>query len=51
VQVLLTPASAARLNQAEALLEAFSERYLLRGSWCSPTQMINHVNSSIHDNH
>jgi hypothetical protein len=49
VQVLLTPSNASWLNQAEALLEAFSERYLLRGSWCSRTQMINHVHSSIHD--
>ena len=43
VQVLLTPPDASWLNQAEALLEAFSERYLLRGSWCSPTQMIQHI--------
>jgi hypothetical protein len=35
VHVLLTPTNASWLNQAEALLEAFSERYLLRGSWCS----------------
>ena len=43
VQVLFTPPDASWLNQAEALLEAFSERYLLRGSWCSRTQMINHI--------
>jgi transposase len=43
VQVLLTPPDASWLNQAEALLEAFSERYLLRGSWCSRTHMIEHI--------
>jgi hypothetical protein len=43
VHVLLTPPDASWLNQAEALLEAFSERYLLRGSWCSRTHMSNHI--------
>ena len=43
VQLLLTPPDASWLNQAEALLEAFSERYLLRGSWCSRTNMIHHI--------
>ena len=28
------------LNQAEALLEAFRRRYLVRGSWCSREQML-----------
>jgi len=49
LQVLLTPPDASWLNQAEALLEAFSERYLLRGSWCSRTQMINHIHTSTGD--
>jgi hypothetical protein len=43
VHVLLTPTNASWLNQAEALLEAFSERYLLRGSWCSRTVMLQHI--------
>lgn len=46
VHVLLTPANASWLNQAEALLEAFSERYLVRGSWCSRTSMIQHILAS-----
>jgi len=46
---VLTPSNASWLNQAEALLEAFSERYLLRGSWCSRPQMINHVHYSTQD--
>lgn len=46
VQALFTPPDASWLNQAEALLEAFSERYLLRGSWCSRTQMSNHIGTS-----
>ena len=43
VQVLFTPVSAAWLNQAESLLEAFTEHYLLRGNWSSRTQMIQHI--------
>lgn len=46
VQVLFTPPNASWLNQAEALLEAFSERYLLRGSWCSRPSMVRHILSS-----
>jgi hypothetical protein len=46
VHVLLTPANASWLNQAEALLEAFSERYLIRGSWSSRSIMINHIMNS-----
>ncbi len=46
IQVLLTPPDASWLNQDEALLEAFSERYLLRGSWCGRTQMIRHIGTS-----
>ena len=49
VQVLFTPPDASWLNQAEALLEAFSERYLLRGSWCSRPQMIEHIQASTGD--
>lgn len=46
VQVLLTPVNASWLNQAEALLESFSERYLKRGSWSSRKQMIDHISAS-----
>ena len=46
VHVLLTPARASWLNQAESLLEAFSERYLLRGSWVSRPAMIEHIRVS-----
>ena len=49
VHVLLTPANASWLNQAEALLEAFSERYLIRGSWCSRTVMRHHLMDSTQD--
>ena len=49
VHVLLTPANASWLNQAEALLEAFSERYLIRGSWSSRAAMIQHIMTSTHD--
>ncbi|MCL5995156.1 MAG: IS630 family transposase [Chloroflexi bacterium] len=43
IQVLFTPVHASWLNQAESLLEAFAGRYLLRGSWGSRTQMIQHL--------
>jgi hypothetical protein len=43
VHVLLTPVNTSWLNQAESLLEAFTERYLLRGSWSSHPQMIQHI--------
>ena len=43
VHVLFTPVNASWLNQAESLLEAFSERYLLRGSWSSRPHMIQHI--------
>jgi len=49
VQVLLTPPNASWLNQAEALLEAFSARYLHRGSWCARATMIQHVLDSTRD--
>ena len=43
IHVLYTPAHASWLNQAESLLEAFSERYLRRGSWRSRDLMIQHI--------
>jgi DDE superfamily endonuclease len=43
IHVLFTPVNGSWLNQAESLLEAFSERYLLRGSWNSRGQMIQHI--------
>ena len=49
VQVLFTPPDASWLNQAESLLEAFSERYLLRGSWCSRAKMIDQLAASTQD--
>jgi len=49
VQVLFTPSNASWLNQAEALLEAFDERYLLRGDWCSRMTMIQHISDSTSD--
>lgn len=49
VQVLFTPVNASWLNQAESLLEAFEERYLLRGSWNSRTLMLTHLLNSCDD--
>jgi len=49
VQVLFTPVNASWLNQAEALLEGFGERYLTRGSWCSRTGLIQHIVDSTPD--
>ena len=49
VQVLFTPVNASWLNQAEALLEGFGERYLTRGNWCSRTLMIQHIRDSTPD--
>jgi hypothetical protein len=43
VHVLFTPINASWLNQAEALLEALSTRYLIRGSWCSRARMVKHI--------
>jgi hypothetical protein len=52
VHVLFTPVNASWLNQAESLLEAFSERYLLRGNWSSRPQMIQHIlDSRVDYNH
>ncbi len=49
IHVLFTPVDASWLNQAESLLEAFSERYLVRGNWVSRTQMIEHILASKSD--
>lgn len=46
IHLLWTPADASWLNQTESLLEAFCERYLLRGSWSSRVQMILHIMAS-----
>ena len=46
VQVLLTPVDGSWLNQAESLLEAFSARYLLRGSWNDRALMFQHIQES-----
>jgi hypothetical protein len=43
IQVLLTPVNGSWLNQAESLLEAFAEHYLLRGSWKDRARMIQHI--------
>lgn len=49
VHVLFTPTHASWLNQTEALLEAFDERYLLRGDWCGRMTMIQHIRDSTED--
>lgn len=46
VRVLFTPVNATWLNQAESLIEAFSNCYLYRGSWTSKLVMINHLLAS-----
>jgi DDE superfamily endonuclease len=46
VRVLLTPAHASWLNQAELLLRAFAERYLKRGNWASRADLIHHLQAS-----
>ena len=43
IHVLFTPVNTSWLNQAESLLEAFTERYLLRGNWTSRPKMIQHI--------
>lgn len=43
VRVLLTPAHASWLNQAELLLKSFEARYLKRGSWSSRQVLIDHL--------
>lgn len=46
VRVLVTPAHASWLNQAELLLRAFSEPYLTRGDWASRDALQTHLNAS-----
>jgi hypothetical protein len=46
VRVLLTPAHASWLNQAELLLRAFSAPYLSRGDWASRDALRTHLNAS-----
>ena len=43
LHVWFTPPDASWLNQAESLLEAFSEHYLLRGSWNCRAHLIQHI--------
>jgi hypothetical protein len=49
IHVLFTPVDGSWLNQAESLLEAFAERYLLRGNWMSRELMIQHILDSQSD--
>ena len=42
-----TPVHASWLDQAELLLDAFSYRYLRRGSWCSRKEFIAHVGDAV----
>lgn len=46
VRVLMTPAHASWLNQAELLLRAFTCRYLDRGDWKSRQALIDHLDTS-----
>jgi DDE superfamily endonuclease len=46
VRVLVTPAHASWLNQAELLLRSFADHYLRRGEWSSKQQMIDHLHAS-----
>jgi hypothetical protein len=46
VRVLVTPAHASWLNQAELLLRSFTEHYLNRGDWSSQEHLRNHLNAS-----
>jgi len=46
VRVLLTPAHASWLNQAELLLRAFTCRYLDREDWKSGQDLIDHLGAS-----
>jgi hypothetical protein len=46
VRVFYTPPHASWLNQAELLLNAFSSRYVERGSWTSRDEMITHLTNS-----
>lgn len=46
IHVLFTPVDGSWLNQAESLLQAFSQRYLRRGSWGSRALMLQHISDS-----
>ncbi len=46
LRVLLTPAHASWLNQAELLLKSFEVRYLQRGNWTSRQHLIDHLDAS-----
>lgn len=46
VRVLLTPAHASWLNQAELLLRAFSARYLVRGDWPGRSHLTRHLDAA-----
>jgi len=46
VRVVVTPAHASWLNQAELLLRSFAAHYLDRGDWASQAQMIDHLQAS-----
>jgi hypothetical protein len=46
VRVLVTPAHASWLNQAELLLRSFEAHYLERGDWNSKQRMIDHLDAS-----
>jgi hypothetical protein len=46
VRVLITPAHASWLNQAELLLRSFEAHYLERGDWTSKQRMIDHLMAS-----
>jgi hypothetical protein len=46
VRVLLTPAHASWLNQAELLVRAFDQHYLNRGAWINRQQLIDHLDAS-----
>jgi hypothetical protein len=49
IHILFTPVDASWLNQAESLLEAFNERYLIRGNWNCRDRMIQHILDSQSD--
>ncbi len=46
LRVLVTPAHASWLNQAELLLKSFEVRYLQRGDWASRQALIDHLIAS-----
>ena len=46
LKILVTPAHASWLNQAELLLKSFDVRYLQRGNWESRQHLIDHLHAS-----